>query len=233
VTRSLEEHSVNFATDVQATLDGVLPGERTVIATRLEGSNRYIVGTQIRYVPLFVGDEHLADLYLSFGLDLDHSGTYLKTVRTDFTLKSVLDRTPLARLDYRADMNAAPVAHWNIHAERGAFSHLLGRAHAVDPERVKEPHALSSLHFPVGGERFRPCLEDFLHFLVAECGVDSVPGWLEVINRGRQSFRRRQLRSTVRDAQEEAADVLRRLGWAVERTDRVDSEEYLPTLERW
>ena len=233
MSTSLEEHSVRFAADVQATLDGVLPGKRHVVPTRFQGEERYIVRTTEKNVALHVGGEHLADMYLSFGLSLDRSGEYLKTVRTDLALKSVLDNTPLARLDYRADMNRAPVTHWNIHAERGAFSHLLARAHAVDPERVSRPHALSSLHFPVGGERFRPCLEDFLQFLVEECGVDSVDGWSEVVNRGRQQWRRRQLRSTVRDAQEEAADVLRRLGWSVERTDLVDPEEYRPTLERW
>jgi hypothetical protein len=233
VSGSLEEYSVRFAADVQETLDGVLPGVRHVVPTRFQGEERYIVRTVEKNVALHVGGEHLADLYLSFGLSLDRSGDYLKTVRTDFALKSVLDNTPLARLDYRADMNRAPVVHWNIHAERGAFSHLLARAHAVDSERVSRPHALSSLHFPVGGERFRPCLEDFLQFLVEECGVDSVTGWADVVNRGRQQWRRRQLRSTVRDAQEEAADVLRGLGWTVERTDQVDPEEYRPTFERW
>ncbi|WP_147261939.1 hypothetical protein [Blastococcus sp. TF02A-26] len=166
-------------------------------------------------------------------LGLDRSGTYLKTVRSDFAVKSTLDRTPLIRLDYRADMGRAPSSHWQVHAERGAFSHLLARANAVDSSRVGKPHDLSSLHIPVGGERFRPCLEDLLQFLVQECGVDRRAGWLDVIERGRELWRHRQLRATVRDAQEETAQVLRDLGWAVDSAPGVDSEEYPATFSRW
>lgn len=213
---SLEAASVLFATEVQATLDGVLPGDRTIISRRAERDDRYVVRPEAKNVPLLVGGDHLADLAPAVYLGLDRTGEFLKAVRSEFVVKSVLDRTPLVRLDYRTDMNRAPVAHWQIHAERGAFSHLLSRAHAVDESRVGKPHDLSSLHFPVGGERFRPCLEDFLHFLVAECGIDARPGWMAVVERGREGWRRKQLRSTIRDAEEESADVLRHLGWSVE-----------------
>jgi hypothetical protein len=126
---------------------------------------------------------------------------------------SVLDRTPLIRLEYRADMVNVPCCHWQIHAERGAFTHLLAAAHGLG--RVKKPHDLSALHIPVGGERFRPCLEDVLQFLVEDCGVDSVDGYSDVLNEGRTSWRTKQLASVVRDFPEEAARVLRDLQWQV------------------
>jgi hypothetical protein len=232
VPESLEAASVLFATEVQTTLDGVLPGDRTIISRRAERDDRYVVRPEAKNVPLLVGGDHLADLAPAVYLGLDRTGEFLKAVRSEFVVKSVLDRTPLVRLDYRTDMNRAPVAHWQIHAERGAFSHLLSRAHAVDESRVGKPHDLSSLHFPVGGERFRPCLEDFLHFLVAECGVDARPGWAAFVERGREGWRRKQLRSTIRDAAEEAADVLRHLGWSVEApTDGVT--ENRGSFTRW
>lgn len=231
---SLEEASARFATEVQETLDGVLPGEREIISRRAPDLQRYVVGPRAREgVSLLVGGESLATLSLSMYLSLDRSGRHLKTVRSDLVVKSTLDRTPLIRLDYRADMTTAPMAHWQIHAERGSFSHLLARAHAQTPSRVDKPHDLSSLHVPVGGERFRPCLEDLLQFLVQECGVDSTEGWRDVVERGRRQWRHRQLAATIRDAQEETADVLRGLGWSVERTPEVDSEEYRPTFARW
>ncbi|RZU30866.1 hypothetical protein BKA19_0497 [Blastococcus saxobsidens] len=231
---SLEAASAKFATAVQETLDGVLPGEHKIISRRAPDLERFVVGPQNREgVQLLVGGEPLATLSLSMYLSLDRSSTFLKTVRSDMVVKSTLDRTPLIRLDYRADMGRAPAAHWQVHAERGAFSHLLARAHAVDPSRVKKPHDLSSLHIPVGGERFRPCLEDLLQFLVQECGVDSNGGWLEVVQRGRELWRHRQLRATIRDAQEETADVLRGLGWVVEAAPGIDAEEYSPTFVRW
>lgn len=231
---SLEVASASFATEVKQTLDRVLPGEREIVARRAPDVERYVVGAQARDgIPLLVGGEALASMSLAIYLGLDRSSRYLKTVRSDMVVKSVLDRTPLVRLDYRADMTSAPTAHWQIHAERGAFSHLLARAHAQTPSRVTKPHDLSSLHLPVGGERFRPCLEDFLHFLVQECGVDSVVGWRDALEEGRASWRHKQVRAVVRDAQDDAAEVLRELGWSVERSSAVESTSYPPTFTRW
>lgn len=126
---SLEGASAEFAADIQATLDGVLPGERQIVSTRAPDLERYVVGPQAREgVSLLVGGEPLATLSVSMYLSLDRNRTFLKTVRSDLVVKSTLDRTPLIRLDYRADMAKAPSAHWQVHAERGAFSHLLARA---------------------------------------------------------------------------------------------------------
>jgi hypothetical protein len=132
---------------------------------------------------------------------------------------SVLDRAPLIRLDYRNDMQRAPISHWQFHAERGSLTHLLTLSQAHRPRAVKSPHTLSSLHFPVGGERFRPCLEDLLQFLVQECGVDHHDNWMSAIDAGRENWRRVQLRTVVRDLQQEAADVLASSGWTVTPPD--------------
>lgn len=165
-------------------------------------------------------------------MDLDRVGRHLKTVKSDIALHSVLDRTALVRLEYLAEMNSAPIAHWHVHAERGSFSHLLARAHAHRPDSVSKPHDLSSLHFPVGGERFRPCLEDMLQFLVVECGVDSVEGWESVIAQGREAWRRRQLGAAVRDAPDVATHVLRELGLEVSG-DLGTSYANPPALRQW
>lgn len=218
--KSLAEGSARFAQEIQESLDGVLPGMRRIISRRLDGVDRYIVQPEginptDRRIPVYVDGERLADLSVSLYLALDRTGRYLKTVRSDISVHSVLDRTPLVRLDYRADMHTAPIAHWQIHAERGSFSHLLSRAHAHRPSLVEKPHDLSSLHFPVGGERFRPCLEDVLQFLVLECGVDAHTDWQGAVHTGRESWRRRQLAAAVRDAPEEAARALSEAGWTL------------------
>jgi hypothetical protein len=222
---TLEERSATFAQEVRDTLVGVLPGDHKMISVRLEGeSERYVVrppGDEAKHwrVPVFVGGEQLAALSVVIYLALDRTGTYLKTVRSDVAVHSTLDRMALLRLEYRADMHTEPIAHWQMHAERGAFSHLLGRANAVRPEQVHKPHDLSSLHLPVGGERFRPCLEDVLQFLVVDCGVDAHDGWQAVVEAGRERWRLRQLGSAVRDAPGKAADVLTELGWTVTPPD--------------
>ena len=235
---SLAERSESFAVEVQQSLDGVLPGERRIVSRRLDGIDRYIVqpdgsSSAERRLPVYVDGEHLAGLSVSLFLDLDRTGRYLKTVRSDIAVHSVLDRTPLLRLEYRADMHTAPIAHWQIHAERGSFSHLLARAHAHRPDIVEKPHDLSSLHFPVGGERFRPCLEDVLQFLVLECGVDAHANWEEAVLKGREAWRRRQVGSAVRDAPNEAARVLREAGWTVEPPESSPESEKRESLTVW
>ncbi len=206
-----------FATELQALLNETLPGEHTIESTRSESDHRYVVRPEGgRRLALHVRGDHLADLGVTMYLDHDRTQQYLKTVRSDVIVLSVLDRRPLFRYEYRSDMRVTPIAHWQVHAERGALSHLLARAHAHDPRSVPRPHDISSLHLPVGGERFRPCLEDVLQFLITNCGIDSVPGWEAAVQRGREQWRRRQLGSAVRDLPSEAARVLQGLGWHVE-----------------
>lgn len=215
---SLEERSAEFAAEIQATLDGVIPGRRVIISTKVEGADRYVVKPEEGKLQLFVGGEHLAELHIAFYLGLDRTGHYLKTVRSDMSVRSVLDRTDLCRYDYRSDMTSDPIAHWQVHAERGAMSHLLTRASANElrTRRPRRPHDLSSVHFAVGGERFRPCLEDVLQMLVVDCGVDRCDGWKNVVCDGRERWRRRQISSAVRDLPEEAARILQELGWTIQ-----------------
>lgn len=233
----LADRAANFAAEVQRTLDGVLPGERRIVSVRFETSERYVVRPagdtpEQQRIPLYVAGARIADLTLALYLALDRHGRYLKTVQSNVTVTSVLDKLPLVRLEYDSDMRTEPVAHWQIHAERGAFSHLLTRANLHRPKRVSKPHDLSSLHIPVGGERFRPCLEDVLQFLVLDCGVDHQEGWQAYVERGREEWRRRQLGSAVRDVPTEAARVLRELGWAV--TPPADEpQENVAALTKW
>lgn len=209
-----------FARELGAMLAATLPSAPSVDVQAVEHKSTFIVqpsrsdGT-VERVPLFVNGEKLAELSILLYLDLDWTGKFLKNVRTDCAAYSVLDRQPLFRMDYRADMVSAPVAHWQFHAERGALTHLLTMAQTHRPKSVESPHMLSRLHFPVGGERFRPCIEDVIQFVIEELGVDSVTGWKAAVEDGRERWRRIQLRTVVRDLQSEAADTLKREGWTV------------------
>lgn len=235
---SLAERAAQFARELEDTLNGVLPGYRRVVGLRAEGAQRFVIrpedqaASKTERVPLYVQGELLAELSISEHLDLDRTSTHLKTVRSDFRVFSVLDRTPLLRLEYRADMATDPISHWQVHAERGAFSHLLTRANEHRPGRVRKPHDLSSLHLPVGGERFRPCIEDLLQFLVVDCGVDHREGWRAMVENGREQWRRRQLGAAVRDAPSEAVRVLKDLGWTVEPPSSTPPE-YVRPLRTW
>jgi hypothetical protein len=78
---------------------------------------------------------------------------------------------------------------------------------------------MASLHIPVSGSRFRPCLEDFIQFLLCECLFDAEAGWRANVDAGRERWRLRQCAAVARDAPEEAARVLRDLGYVVTPPD--------------
>lgn len=230
MTSELATRSEEFAKEVGDLLRDSLGADVQIVSVRF--GDRYAVrpaGDDARQqrIPLTVNGQHLADLSLALYQTLDHSGRHLKTTRSDFGVFSTLDRTPLVRLEYRSDMREDPVCHWQFHAERGAFTHLLSIANSNDARRVPTPHDLSKVHLPVGGERFRPGLEDLIEMLIRDCGVDSVDGWREALAAGRERWRRRQFRTAVRDLQDEAASVLKAHGWTIDPPEI----EYTPHLQ--
>jgi len=230
MTSDLANWSKAFAGEISDLLHDTFGTAVQVVSVKFD--DRYAVrpageSPAERKIPLRVNGVHLADLSLALYQTLDHSGQYLKTTRTDFGIFSTLDRTPLLRMEYRSDMREDPICHWQFHAERGAFTHLLSIANTADSRRVQSPHDLSKVHLPVGGERFRPCLEDLLEMLIRDCGIDATPGWEATLRQGRERWRMRQFRTAVRDLQDEAAIVLRAYGWSA----TPPSEPYTPHLE--
>jgi hypothetical protein len=218
VTIDVEAAALNFAQEVQDLLDGVLPvptlvpaDDRVVQASTLVGGRRYQVQTATKHgqIVLTKDDQPLAHLRVMFQCTADAAGEYLAIERSDFGLYSIDGRLPIFRLDFRRDMHTAPSCHWNVHAESGPASRLLTLGNP------NHPGAFSKLHFPVGGPRMRPCLEDFLGLLLHEFGVDRLPDATTVLCEGRERWRRRQIGTSVRDAPEEAARVLKELGYTV------------------
>ena len=210
----LEQQVEEFGWETAGLLSAALPGLPTPPIEVLRREDRSVIRPSgSKGLPLYVHGDELAKLELSIACQLDSVGQYLAVERSSFGLLAALDRMPVLRIDYRHDMYAAPAAHIQVHAHRGALSHLLSRA------GHPSPHDMSSLHIPVGGARFRPCLEDFIQFLICECRFDALEGWRGCVEAGRERWRRRQAAAVVRDVPEEAARVLRRLGYTVEAPD--------------
>lgn len=78
---------------------------------------------------------------------------------------------PLFRLDCLRDPRSGiPSVHYNIHAHRDEFVYALLQGESNRRQRKRRSGLdakgayprISQLHFPVGGPRFRPCLEDML-----------------------------------------------------------------------
>lgn len=80
---------------------------------------------------------------------------------------------------------------------------------------VKLSKALRELHFPVGGRRYRPSIEDVIEFLIVEGLAPGKTGWQDELRRLRENWWQIQLRSVVRRDPETAAAELRRQGYTI------------------
>lgn len=141
--------------------------------------------------------------------------------------RDAVGTTPLVRYEYEKDMREGlPAAHLQVHGTHKALTETLkkaGRGSAKGRRRAKNVAAghvpeLHELHFPLGGHRFRPCLEDILAVLMTEYGVTPAgvkAEVLEVLADGREAWRRNQLGASVRDAPDVAVRVLTELGYDV------------------
>ncbi|MFP5070168.1 hypothetical protein ACLFMI_10940 [Pseudonocardia nantongensis] len=218
MTFDIETEVLAFAQELQDLLDGVLPRpdsvpaeERRIRAEAMVDQARYRlqVAAPGGLITLTKDGDPVASLRVSIQCTRDTDRTYLAVHRSDFELRGWADKTPIARLDFLRDAHTVPACHWNIHAERGAASRLLTLGNP------SHSGAFSELHFPVGGARMRPCLEDVLAFVLHEFGVDRCAGSDPLLHAGRERWRRRQIATLVRDAPGEAVRVLRDLGYGV------------------
>jgi hypothetical protein len=143
-----------------------------------------------------------AFLHVYHVLTLESDTGYLTTARSDAALymDSAMDEC-FCRYDYeREKPDGYPEAHLHVYAETDAID----RCSSTDKE-------LRDLHFPVGGRRFRPTLEDLIGFLVREGIAQGKPGWEDVVARHRRRYYKIQLAAAVRRDPETARAMLARI----------------------
>lgn len=128
---------------------------------------------------------------LSYQVRMDDEKRYL-TVQSSFCgiFSDESLETCLCHFDYERDKEHYTEAHLQIHGVSPALESLNRKPDGKRP--------LDKLHFPVGGRRYRPSLEDIVEFLVAERIVDGRDGWERVVAEGRDRFQRKQLRAAMR-----------------------------------
>jgi hypothetical protein len=130
-------------------------------------------------------------LDVGYRLQLDDPGQYLTVVASFFGIyANDDDKSCLCHFDYeREKPDEYPEAHLQVFGESAALAAWGGHARTQQLDR---------LHFPVGGRRFRPILEDVIEFLVTEKLADERAGWKDVIDRERREWERIQLRAAIR-----------------------------------
>lgn len=233
---SLDEQAQQFADDLTATVQSVVgttvdpfmaiahtvgeDGERTHLAIRQ---------SPVEGIQLTVEGRPMLTLRVSFRCTWDHREDFLAVENSTFHVLATGSKStsePLFRVDFlRQPESDVPSAHMHVHAHRDAITHVMDhcgvmssrakrrRKKMADGEHIPR---LADLHIPLGGARFRPCLEDLLQMLINELGVDAQPGAEKALAAGRTSWRKRQLAASVRDSPETAASVLReQLGYEV------------------
>lgn len=138
-------------------------------------------------------------------------------------------REPLFRYEFgRSPAGTIPGAHIQFHGTHPELEKAMAECgdstdRAKARQRGRKPVRLDSLHFPVGGARFRPALEDVLEMLIEEFGVKpvgSVKAARKALADARETWRRRQTATVVRDAPAEAVEALKELGYSVEPPKR-------------
>jgi hypothetical protein len=158
--------------------------------------------------PIPVGQHHgkpLCWLDLTYRLCWDEGEDYL-TVQSSFLAIYAPDRqkSVLCHFDYeRTKQDGYPESHLQVH----------GTSTALEAWKLSDKRGLDKLHFPTGGRRFRPTLEDVIDFLVAERLVpDLSENGRNELEAGRERFRVIQLRAAIRRDPDTARQALRDFG---------------------
>lgn len=128
---------------------------------------------------------------------------------------------PLLRYEYIRHPDSVPSAHLHVHAHRDQFLHGMMLSTSGRPKQRlrkltqgKLPY-LSQIHFPLGGPRLRPGIEDVLEMLIREFGVKQKADAVEYLAQSRAEWRRLQLRALLARNHSDALDYLRSEGYTV------------------
>jgi hypothetical protein len=214
-----------FAQQLSDTINSVIDGKHQLMLQAVQG--RYVLepkrradGEKMPCLDLHLPEstKRIGRLQFRYEMTLDHQHEYLKVVLSNFAIRAEADGTALIRLDYEPinmQGTRAPVSHWQIQAHHNALANWLTLAHATQRRSGNQSGRVDKIHLAVGGERFRPCMEDLLHLLVTDLGVATKNGHMRAIQEGRARWRELQLRSAVRDNPAIAAEVLANCGYDV------------------
>ncbi|MDE0268338.1 MAG: hypothetical protein OXI96_04790 [Acidimicrobiaceae bacterium] len=180
---NLEYQARQFAGDLSELLNRtVTHGIR--LRSYMDMRGRAVIGYKVNKfnpvgdcVPLTVSRSP-AHLYLNIlhTLELDNSGTFLATSKSTYTLQGDNETSSILTYDFvRKPPNEFPEAHIHLHGESDV---LVGMLNASGREKSKT----ADLHLPVGGRRFRPCLEDIIEFCILERLITPRDSWKEALN---------------------------------------------------
>jgi len=159
-------------------------------------------------------------LRVEYKLCDDPSGDFFRVTSSTFGLLAPTDKggvvarpVPILRVEF--ERSQSPPAHIHFHTSSQTLGWIYGRAGGAH-RRAED------LHFPIGSQRFRPTIEEFLLFLDHERlfrDWRSGSGWRQRARERIAEYERRQALATVRHYPADIAEELRRIGWSVTPPD--------------
>jgi hypothetical protein len=214
LTSDLQGQASRFAQELTATLNGTITQHvrmRAALRTRSVAGAVFTVGhgltkqnpTQPQPFPLSINlKKPRAWMNLSFQVRMDSEDRYL-TVHSSYC-GIFIDpelKVCLCHWDFERDKDRYPSAHVQVYGTSPALEAL--------NEGGDRKRPLEKLHIPVGGKRFRPCIEDVIEFLVTERLAEGREDWEKCLEEGRNRYRRRQLLAAMRRNPEVVEEYLR------------------------
>jgi len=166
----------------------------------------------------------------------DWTGQWLKVERSSFgVFLAERPNRPLFRYDFESNYSSRlPKAHIHFQADhpdmnatqamrdtQESLEHLGGGSQRAR-KRVKHAKQInvSDLHFPVGGTRFRPALEEILLMMVEEYGVEphslTPSDAVKELKDSLKEWRISQVKAVIRDMPLLAIEYLEKEGFRVE-----------------
>jgi hypothetical protein len=212
----IEEAAAEFTRELEALINNLLTFPVVLVAEwqQFRGVWRATISTaDVAGLPLSINDRPTFQLQFKYQCEF-HAARKRLTVRSSsFKVMHAITRLPLWHYDYVREMKKADsaIAHLNVHAHRNEIAAAMAIA---NPDSGNLD--VQALHFPFGGPRFRPILEDVFEMLISEFNVDTAPDAIRVLKKSRKRYFERQVESAVFDQPDAAASTLRQLGYSVE-----------------
>lgn len=224
----LETEASTFATDLTDLIQGCIDSAPRFVVVNASNDKQRRIGPEpfepghgsgagFGFVPLVrerdEGDEPRLMLKIEFRVSLDRQSEHLAVQQSTFGLWVRPDPErgprPVFRIEHDREATTKPSAHIHLHAESVELGWIYGTAGLALPR-------LQEIHFPVGGRRFRPTVEELLGFLNREkLFTDWRPGWNTILDQSLEAWNKRQAQATVRNNSEAAIEQLERMGYQV------------------
>ncbi|MBN9643830.1 hypothetical protein ACFSSC_00835 [Corynebacterium mendelii] len=201
-----------FFTEIRTLLESTLEGETRVVFYSTNEEKKRAAFTIDKTLKIGKPQSDRLHLKCVYRLCTNSTGNHLAIELSTFKVefKSVKKFVPVVRFEYDRNARNKPASHFQFHADSVELGLLLARA-----GRYKTAAQQQDVHFPMGGDRFRVCLEDVIELLVREFCAVPKENWESLVQKGRQKYELQQAETVIRQNLALAIKLLEKSGYVV------------------